>query len=433
LDIPDPVEFRRKAGVDDEDHLTVEDAASQRPRQPDPESPESAYERPLVHIKTKGDGPISLNEAADAMRWGRGYKLGGELREAGFSQSQLEEMAADAVERGQRIDPLAPPPPEAKVLEYFGEDKRVLTPAEAADELTSWRQRYAEAQQAELQELAGEAVAEAQAEAAQQQEQQPTAQPQPQPQPTPEQTERQQLAQERQRLAFLKRSEGIEVAERVAYDQLRNQVVAEFPSLRTELPTPEQIEDLRVRDPARFQRLAQFDQAMRERQVRIAAMTKTRQANEAAQEMRVRAERAAARAEQDKAFEQLVAQHIPNWERSHAEIRAQAKKTLVNAGLSEPEIHHLWNGDHDGIDVHSSVLQLILAKAAQWDLAQQRAHQVRQSNLPQVIRPGTYRRASDSDASSVAELSARLTKATGREAIRLGTALTRAKRALNGG
>ena len=42
-------------------------------------------------------------------------------------------------------------------------------------------------------------------------------------------------------------------------------------------------------------------------------------------------------------------------------------------------------------------------------------------------------RASDGDAQSVAELTARLAKATGREALRLGTALTKARRAMNGG
>ena len=66
-------------------------------------------------------------------------------------------MAADAIARGERIDPLAPPPPEVKVLEHFGEDKKVLTPTEAANELTSWRERHTAAQQEELAELAGEA------------------------------------------------------------------------------------------------------------------------------------------------------------------------------------------------------------------------------------------------------------------------------------
>ena len=113
-------------------------------------------------------------------------------------------------------------------------------------------------------------------------------------------------------------------------------------------------------------------------------------------------------------------------------MRQQARKTLENAGLSENDIQRFWTGD-DAVDAHVSVLQLILAKAAQWDLAQEKARQVRQANLPQVIRPGTYRRASDGDAQSVGELTAQLAKATGREAIRLGTALTKARRAMNGG
>jgi hypothetical protein len=424
LVVVDPAEFRRKPD-DERDDLTVEEGASQRQRQPDPHSPESAFERPIVKHKVEGKGPISLNEAVDATRWSRSYKLGAELREAGLSEAQIGQMATDAMERGERVEPLAPEPPKVEVLEHFGEDKRVLTPAEAADELTNWRQRHAEAQQAELQELAGEAAEHAQQEA---QAQQPVEQPQQPPQaPDPVQTERQELARQRAQLAFLKRSEGIEVAERVAYDQLRNQVVAEFPSLKTALPSPAEIEDLRVRDPARFQRLAQFDQAMRERQARIGSLAQQREQNERQQAQINAQQRAAARAEQDAAFERLASQHIPNWERNHAEVRAQARATLQNAGMSPEELHHLWNGDHS-IDVHSSVLQLVLAKAAQWDLAQERARQVRQAPVPPVMRPGTYR-ARDDGAASVQELSARLSKASGREAVRLATELQRAKRA----
>jgi hypothetical protein len=215
--------------------------------------------------------------------------------------------------------------------------------------------------------------------------------------------------------------------ERIAYDQLRAQVVAEFPSLKTALPSPAEIEDLRARDPARFQRLAQYDQALRERQARIGSLAQQRVAREQQQAQVNAQQRAAARAEQDKAFEQLAAQHIPGWERNHAEVRAQARQTLLNAGMSAEELHHLWNEDHS-IDVHSSILQLVLAKAAQWDLATAKAHQVRQVPLPPVQRPGTYR-APDGGAQSVHELSARLSKASGREAIRLATELQRAKRA----
>jgi hypothetical protein len=431
LDIPDPAEFRRKAGVDDADHLTTEEASDQRQRrQPDPESPESAYERPLVVHKVKGHGPISVNEAADAMRWGRGYKLGSELRQVGLSQSQLEEMAAVAVARGEAIEPLMPPPPEAKVLEHFGEDKKVLTPTEAANELTSWRARHQEAQQEALAELAGEAVAQAQQEAQQAEAQQAEAQQAQQPVAQP--TERELVAAERQWITHLKRMEGHEAAARTDYDQLVAAVVAEFPSLQHSLPTPEQVENLRVRDPERFQKLAMADQMLRERQARIAFLAQQRAQHEQRQAQIAAQERAAARAKQDQQFEHLAAQHIPNWERVHGEVRAQARKTLESAGLSQADIQRLWTGD-EAVDAHSSVLQLVLAKAAQWDLAQEKARQVRQTNLPQVIRPGTYRRASDGDAQSVGDLTARLAKATGREAIRLGTALTKARRAMNNG
>jgi hypothetical protein len=426
LQIEDPAQFRSRLeeGIDKSD-LTTEEAVSQRRRRPDPESPESAYERPIVKHVVKGHGPITLNEAADATRWARGYKLGQELATSGLSQSQVEAMAADAVARGERIDPLAPPPPEVKGLDEFGRvDDGPINVEEGAKQLSEWRQRHAEAQQAELQELAGEAVQHAQAEA-QAQQPQPEPQPQLQAQQTPEQTERQKIAAERQQITHLKRMEGIEASWRHSYDLLKAQVAAEFPGLPQ--ATAADVEQLKIQDPARFQRLAQYDAALKDRQQRIAALTQQRVQHEQQQAQAASAERAAARAEQDAAFERLAAQHIPNWERNHAEVRAQARQTLQNAGLTPEQLHYLWNGDHS-IDVHSSVLQLVLAKAAQWDLAQQRAHQVRQAPVPPVQKPGAYR-ARDDGAQSVHELSARLSRASGREAIRLATELQRAKRA----
>jgi hypothetical protein len=138
------------------------------------------------------------------------------------------------------------------------------------------------------------------------------------------------------------------------------------------------------------------------------------------------AERAAARAAEDAAFERLASQQIPGWERNHAEVRAQARQTLQNAGLSPDELHYLWNGDHS-IDIHSSILQLILAKAAMWDSATAKAHQARQTPLPQVVRPGVAR-SRDDGAASVAELERRLNRASGRQALQIATQLQRAKR-----
>jgi hypothetical protein len=173
----------------------------------------------------------------------------------------------------------------------------------------------------------------------------------------------------------------------------------------------------------------QYDAALRDRQARIAALTQQRIARDQQQSQADAQARAAARAEQDAAFEQLAAQHIQNWEQSHASIRAQARRTLENAGMSAEELHHLWHGDST-IDAHSSILQLILAKAAQWDLATQKAHQARQAPVPPVMRPGVYR-APDSGG-DVRDLQRQLKGAKGREALRIATEITRARRASGG-
>jgi hypothetical protein len=424
LSIVDPAEFRRKPD-DERDDLTVEEGAAQRSRRPDPESPESAYERPLVVHKVKGDGSISVNEAADATRWSRAYKLGQDLREVGLSQSQIEAMAVDAMERGERIEPLAPPPPEVKGLDEYGrEDDGPINVEEGAKQLSEWRLRHQEAQQQELAELAGEAAQHAQAEA-QAQEPQPEAQPQQPQQPDPVQSERAQIAKERAWVESLKRIEGVEASWRHSYDVLKAQVANEFPGLPQ--ATAADVEQLRVQDPARYQRLAQYDAALKDRQQKISALATQRNAREQQAAQQASAERAAARAAEDAAFERLAAQHIPNWERNHAEVRAQARTTLQNAGLSPEQLHYLWNGDHS-IDIHSSILQLVLAKAAQWDLARQRAHQARQAPVPPVMKPGTYR-APDSGEQSVRELQMKLRGASGREALRIATELQRARRA----
>jgi hypothetical protein len=422
--------LKEHTGASDHDVSVEEVADDITPRRQWEEapSPENASERPIVRMQSKDDGPLTLQAASDDIRFSRLRQLGNDLRATGYNQDQIDELARAKVASAEDGNPDNPDPPvEVKLLQRFGEEEgEPLNAHEAASRLSDWRQQQEAQRQAELAELVGQSQEQAQAE-------QPTAQsepqqPQPQPQQlTPEQAERQQLAAERQRLAFLKRSEGAEVMERVAYDQLRAQVVAEFPSLRTALPTPEQLQDLQQKDPARFQRLAQFDHAMRERQARIGSLAQQRIAREQQETQAASAERAAARAAEDEAFERLAAQHIPNWERNHAEVKAQARKTLVSAGMSEAQISHLWNGDHDGIDVHSSVLQLVLAKAAQWDLASAKAHQVRQSNLPQVLRPGVYR-APDSGG-DVRDLQRQLRGATGRRAIEIGANLTRARRA----
>ena len=250
------------------DHLTVEEAAVQRSRRPDPEScRESPIERPILFTRSRATGPISVNEATDALRWSARLQTGrGVARRRASPSTRVNEMATDAITRGERIDPLAPPPPEVVVLNRYGdEENEPLTVTEAANQLTDWRARHAEAQQQELQELVGEAEQE-RAEAQHSKHNSrpnnhnssnPTAtQPQPQPEMTPAQIERAQIAAEREHVTNLKKLSGMEAALRNDYDQLVAAVVQEFPSLRNGPPNPADVEQLRVQDPQRFQKLA---------------------------------------------------------------------------------------------------------------------------------------------------------------------------------
>ena len=149
---------------------------------------------------------------------------------------------------------------------------------------------------------------------------------------TPAQKELASLAAERQRITNLKRIEGHEAALRLDHDRLVQAAVAEFPSLRNGPPDPVHVEQLRQADPARFQRLAQYDAAVRDRQQRIAAIANQRDVHEREQAQIEATARAAARARRIRHFEQLATQHIPNWESMRGEVTAQARKTLLERG-----------------------------------------------------------------------------------------------------
>jgi hypothetical protein len=174
------------------------------------------------------------------------------------------------------------------------------------------------------------------------------------------------------------------------------------------------------------------DQMVRERQQKIAAVMQQQQAHEAQRAKAYEAQLAEARARQDADFNQRAARLVINWEQQRGQMQEAAMQTLQAAGLTREDINNLWSGTGHAVDMHSAAAQELILKAALYDRAQARAHQVRQTPVPQVQKPGTYR-ASDGGEQSVRELSARLAKATGREAIHLGTQLQRAKRAMNGG
>jgi hypothetical protein len=406
------------------DSLTPEEATEEtvRRREETP-TPENSHLRPITRLRSKG-GPQTLREASDDLRLTRGIAKREELLEAGYNEQEIHQLSAAVQEAAERDDDLRNPPPDVvEIPREFGETgNEPLDAHEAAAKITEWRAEQERQRQAELVELTGEHAARQQQEYEAQQPAQPAQQ-----RPTPEQTERQQLAIERQRITALKSMEGVEANLRNSYARLVARVVEDFPALKNGPPNPAHIEELRQKEPARFQQLVAADNALRTHQAQIVQVSRERAHHQQQQANADARARAAARAVQDAQFEEKAAQHIPNWESVHSEVRKQARETLKSAGLSENEVEHLWTGNHT-IDAHSSALQLLLAKAAQWDLAQAKARQIRQTPMPRVIRPGVgnFSRGSGED---VAELRARMRSAKGNNGIKLGVALLRAQRA----
>jgi hypothetical protein len=155
------------------------------------------------------------------------------------------------------------------------------------------------------------------------------------------------------------------------------------------------------------------------------------QAHEAQRAKAYEAQLAQARARQDADFSQRAARLVPNFEQQRGQIQEAAMQTLQAAGLSRDDIHNLWSGTGHLVDMHSAAAQELLLKAALYDRMNARAREARQAPVPLVQKPGTYR-APDGGEQSTRELQARLSRASGREALRLATELTRARRA-NGG
>jgi hypothetical protein len=418
-------DYKKAADISDHELTPEEAAESIRSRRDEVPTAENASARPVVKLTSKGDGPKTLNQAADDLAFSRGLQQRDELLASGFTEEEVQQHGLEKIAAAQRGDPREMPV-EVKIEDPPGEENSPLTPEQAAERLSKWRADQAAARQQELAEFTEQRLQEYEAAQAQQ------AQPEPQQQPAqPKPTERDELAQERQRLTQLRQMDGFEAAARTDYDQLVQAVAQEFPSLRNGPPNPADVEALRVQDPARFQRLAQADQLLRQSQQRIAAMAQQRGLREQQEAQITAQQRAQAAAQHDAQFEARAAKLVPNWEQQRTAVQAAAKKALVDAGISEAEQHRLW---HQGtpIDIRSSAAQELILKAALWDSAQQKAHLIRQSNLPKVIMPGTGNANRGNGAESrVADLRARMKTAKGNESLRLATELTKAKRALN--
>jgi hypothetical protein len=411
------------------DELSVEDAANETTlRRQETPTPENASERPITRLRSKG-GPQNLRQASEDLSWTRGLAKRDELLAAGHTEEELAALGVEQIEAAKRGDPLAPPPAEVKLTNKWGEpEDGPLDPHEAADKITEWRAEQERQRQAELAELTGELEARQQ-----EPEPEPVKQQQPEPQqPDPVLLERAQLAHERQVTEAIKQLSFAEVAGLNNLAQITQQARQAFPELaevRSEQDLHNLHAQLQAQNPARAQQLAKADQVMRQRQIALAQLTNQRKAHEAQARTAVAEQREAFRARQDADFEQRAERIVgaQRWQQGRGGVKEAATKTLESAGLTRQQIHNLWHGQ-DSVDMHSAVLQELLLKASMWDSAQQKAQQIRQTPMPQVIRPGTGN-FSRGSGENVAELRARMKNAKGGDGLKLGVALLKAQRA----
>ena len=118
-----------------------------------------------------------------------------------------------------------------------------------------------------------------------------------------------------------------------------------FPRFETGRPIPSMWSNCAKLIPQDFKGWLNSIRLLRERQQRIAALANQSDVHEREQAHIDAVARAAARAQQDKHFEQLAAQHIPNWESvAWRSNRRKLAKTLQNAGLSDSDIKRYVDG-----------------------------------------------------------------------------------------
>lgn len=363
-----------------------------------------------VEYKTKDNKPVNLRTAAKDYTFTKKLHAGKQLLEQGMAPEQ-------ALETLEQPEPL-PRKVGDRILgdhEKIGPDDAV-TAAEAARDLSAWRERLAAEEQAALEALTSEAP-------------EPTA-PKAEP-PSPDEAqqrlaaERARIEHERRGVEYLKRMNAAEVGAHTQLQQLAAMARAEFP----DATTVEGIKKIAAENPKRFQRLLQLDQALIQTQQRAMALGQQRQVQETAAAQRNEAiyaqQRRAYGEQQDRELDERLKKEMPNV--NQKDLQRAVRKTLNSMGVPDEQIGAHY---HRGVpvDMRSATVQMILAKAALWDQATEKAKSVRAKLLPPVQPPGAHYAASNGAANEISSLKSQLKTAKGHRAIRLAADLVAAER-----
>jgi hypothetical protein len=306
---------------------------------------------------------------------------------------------------------------------------KALDVREATSQQTNFRQAQAEMQQRLLAEFAAAQESQQQAPAAEQRQPQPTQQatPQQQQQPSPAQA---QLAQASQAYAVAAQATDAERHAAAQIEAWTSTFRRQFP----EAENPNAMEELRTRDPGRFQAMQaaaskaaqNIDGWMR----RGASATAVRQANERVIALQhhafTRAEWHKFKDAEDAKFSQF-APELRNPAQAHA-MRDGVRKMLNEVGFGDKELAEAWDG-RAGFSVRDHRAQRLLRDAFLWRQAQAKAKQITKAPVPPVQRPGTFRPPGAGNEDQIRSLERELGTATGAKAVRLATRLLQLKRA----
>jgi hypothetical protein len=395
----------------DDSTLTVDQAASELTRR---RKEKGDVEAPVIERKyASGKKSVTLREAGDDLVFSKKLEAGKKLVDAGYATEEALE-AVQSPEKpfkvglrvaDQNLDELGDRPID-----------QALSPHKAAEALGNWREHFAREQE----EMA--AALGADEDQAPAKERQPAKQAEQPQQPDPVMQERQRLAAERYQTQALQRASLAEVAIATNVQNAVNAARQRFADVRS----PQDLERVRVQQPARFAELMHLREISLGGRDQLAAIAQQRQAHESRSAIQRSHARAALAAQQDALASAEIAKVLPHADR--AELGRQATETLRSVGLDDRQIQAHYHGGLP-VDLRWAGAQLLIAKAAAYDSMQAKAKQVRQTPLPPVQKPGTARPRGAAEAQRVSDLKSQLRGARGNKALELGMELLRAQRA----
>jgi hypothetical protein len=312
-------------------------------------------------------------------------------------------------------------------------DNAFQTRHELKTSVKNFRQAAAEAQQRLLAQLSAQDQATGQPVA----DHQPEAATPPQPQATtthqdPAAVERARIAAERAQYNEARRFSTVEVQAASQIEALNALAQQNCP----ELFNRDALAEVARTNPARLEELKQahayLERETKGAQARLQQARAGRQAAEAQitaqQQAQVRAQWHAYKDAEDSKFHQFTPEMSDPGKASAMRQGVQAMLTN-DYGFGKGELARAWDG-REGISIRDHRAQRIIADAYRWRQAQANAKNIaaKKAPVPPVQKPGTYRSSGSGDLENVRHLERELGEATGARAIKLATALHRARR-----